>query len=192
MEASQSENDNDNVREISVGVTCYISLTFDPTLTVTLLPWKVRSWTNMDNSLVQVLLYIRPVIWERVTFLQRLILVILQVHWAEPSHAGLHVPLAGHQGRLRPRVPHRRVLQPRILAAFCRLAWDVGSRRFPEETNLKSNSSTKTKKPPSSLVVSTKWVLFLVNNLVICQYFELFCKSMRSFPNWQNIWGQNW
>ena len=27
MEAS--ENDNDNVREISVGVTCYISLTFD-------------------------------------------------------------------------------------------------------------------------------------------------------------------
>ena len=38
MEASQSENDNDNVREISVGVTCYISLTFDPTLTVTLLP----------------------------------------------------------------------------------------------------------------------------------------------------------
>ena len=38
MEASESENDNDNVREISVGVTCYISLTFDPTLTVTLLP----------------------------------------------------------------------------------------------------------------------------------------------------------
>ena len=36
--ASESENDNDNVREISVGVTCYISLTFDPTLTVTLLP----------------------------------------------------------------------------------------------------------------------------------------------------------
>ena len=29
MEASESENDNDNVREISVGVTCYISLTFD-------------------------------------------------------------------------------------------------------------------------------------------------------------------
>ena len=38
MEASEPENDNDNVREISVGVTCYISLTFDPTLTVTLLP----------------------------------------------------------------------------------------------------------------------------------------------------------
>ena len=72
-------------------------------------------------------------------------LLIVQVHWAEHSHAGLHVSNAWDQGRLRPGVPHRRVFQSWLLASFCGRARSFRGWQLPSVTNLKTNSSKNQK-----------------------------------------------